>query len=182
MKVRILAVFCFSACIFAMAAACTYAQAKPGGPPPGPPPTGPGAGGGVGGPGAPGGPPPGGPRPSNTTVHANGGVQFGPVGRWWDDRTIARTVGLSSEQKTKMDAIFDSNKPAILAAYKEFLKQQSALAAISKDPHADKTSTFAAIDAVSKARDELQKATAQMYLEIRHQMNADQIERVEKLQ
>ena len=91
-------------------------------------------------------------------------------------------MGLSTDQKKKMDAIFDENKPAILAAYRDFLKEQSALAAINKDPNADKSNTFTAIDAVNRARAGLEKATAQMYLEIRHQMSADQIDRVEKLQ
>ncbi len=110
------------------------------------------------------------------------GVQFGPVGRWWDDRSVIKTVGLSSEQKTKMDAVFDANKPAILAAYRNLLAEQSELAAVSKDPHADKAQVFAAIDAVNQARAALEKTTAQIYLDLRKQMSPEQIERVEKMQ
>jgi len=81
-----------------------------------------------------------------------------------------------------MDAIFDANKPAIVAAYQDFLKQQTALQAISKDPHAGKESTFAAIDAVNRARAALEKATAQLSLEIREQLSQDQLNRAEQLQ
>lgn len=81
-----------------------------------------------------------------------------------------------------MDAIFDTNKSAIVASYKNFLKEQSKLESISKDSRADKAQTFAAIDAVNQARAELQKAAAQMYLQIRQQMDQQQIEKLEKLQ
>ena len=81
-----------------------------------------------------------------------------------------------------MDAIFDANRPAIVASYRNFLKQQSKLEAVSKDPHADKASTFAAIDAVNQARADLQKAAAQLYLQIRKQLSAQQIEKLEKMQ
>jgi len=95
---------------------------------------------------------------------------------------VVKTVGIGKEQQKKMDAIFDANKPAILESYKKFLSEQSALDKINKDPKSDQATIFAAIDAVSKARASLQKATAQMLLEIRQQMNADQISKLEKLQ
>jgi hypothetical protein len=81
-----------------------------------------------------------------------------------------------------MDAIFNANKPAILASYKAFLSEQSKLEALNKDPQVDKARLFAVIDAVSQARASLQKATSQMLLEIRQQMNSDQIVKLEKLQ
>ncbi|GGH10922.1 periplasmic heavy metal sensor [Silvibacterium dinghuense] len=110
------------------------------------------------------------------------GVQFGPPRRWWDDKSAMKTVGISSEQKKNMDAIFDANKPAILSSYQSFLKEQSKLSAISKNSQADKASLFAQIDAVNQARASLQKTVAQMYLEIRQVMSSQQIEKLEKLQ
>ena len=110
------------------------------------------------------------------------GVQFGPVGRWWDNKTVAKTVGLRQDQTRRMDSIFNENKSAILSSYQTFLKEQSRLISLSKSPQADKASTFAAIDAVNQARSNLQKATAQMYLQLRQQMDAAQIEKLEKLE
>lgn len=148
----------------------------------GPPPGAPGAPGGPGNHNGPPPPPPPGGKSSGAPGTANSGVQFGPVGRWWDDKTVVKTVGLSSQQKKQMDAIFDASKPAILAAYRELQKQQTRLETISKDPKADKSQTFAAIDAVNQARAALEKTVAQMYLQIRQQMTPDQVEKVEKLQ
>lgn len=108
-------------------------------------------------------------------------VQFGPVGRWWDNKSVVQTVGISTQQQKQMDTIFDANKPAILASYKTFLSQQAKLQALNKNPNVDKASLFAAIDAVNQARSDLQKTTAQMLLEIRQQMAPDQVQKLEQL-
>jgi Spy/CpxP family protein refolding chaperone len=109
------------------------------------------------------------------------GVQFGPVGRWWDDKSVVRTIGLTNDQQRRMDTIFNANKPAILATYQTYLKEQAKLNALSHNPQATQADTFAAIDAVAQARTALQKATAQVYLQIRQQMSPDQIEKLGKL-
>jgi Spy/CpxP family protein refolding chaperone len=111
----------------------------------------------------------------------HGSVQIGPVGRWWDDKTVVQAIGLGKVQQRQMDATFSANKPAILNSYKTFLSEQAKLNALSKDPNADKEKLFAAIDAVNQARAALQKATTQMQLQIRQQMNPDQVQKLEKL-
>jgi len=121
-------------------------------------------------------------HPALQNPAAKSGVQFGPVGRWWDDRSVVRTIGISDDQKRRMDSIFNANKPAILASYQAYLKEQSKLAALSHNPQADQAATFSAIDAVNQARAALQKATAQTYMQIRQQMNPDQIQKLEKIQ
>lgn len=181
-----------SLCMVLLLGVCANAQTgggHPGGSPPPPGLLGGPDGGPVPGPGSGPGTPNGlgGGPPSKTTDPASrgkaiGSVQFGPVGRWWDDKATIKTIGISAAQKKKMDAIFDANKPAILASYKAFLNEQSKLDFISKNPQADKSQTFAAIDAVSQARAALQKAVAQMYLQIRQQMDPSQIEKLEKLE
>jgi hypothetical protein len=183
----------------ASAASLGFAQAKgPGGAPPtggggtpvAPPSGSSGPGGsypGGGGPGTAGTPPtsspnPGAPGTGQSTKSAHSSIQFGPVGRWWDDRKVADVVGLRKEQKKRMDSIFNQNKPTILSSYKAYINEQSKLESYSKDPHTDQAHLFAAIDAVSQARAALQKATAQMFMQIRQQMDADQLEKLQKIQ
>lgn len=108
-------------------------------------------------------------------------TQFGPAGRWWDDKSVIRAIGITRDQQRRMDTIFDANKSAIVSSYKLFLKEQAHLDSINKDHNADQAATFAAIDAVNNARAALQKAYAQTLLAIRHEMSADQIDRLEKL-
>lgn len=155
-------------------------------------------GGGYGNPARPG---PGGPEgpnvpngPNATTGHhhpdstgkvnspPHNALQLGPVGRWWDNKSVVQALGLRREQTRRMDAIFDANKPAILDSYKTFLKAQSNLTAVNKDPQASKNQVFTAIDAVNQARSSLQKTTSAMLLQIRHEMDADQINKLEKIQ
>ena len=149
----------------------------------------PGAPGGPGGPGGLNGP--GGPREPRHSEHDKGrratapqqrnALQFGPVGRWWDDRSVIQAVGLRREQQKRMDAIFDQHKPTILDNYKGFLKAQSDLTAANKDPQANKDRLFTAIDAVNQARASLQKATSAMLLQIRQEMDPDQVNKLEKI-
>ncbi len=142
------------------------------------------------GPGGPGGPPPGapgnnapsGPGASGTNGSTRAGLRVGPVGRWWDDRSVVRAVGLNRQQQKKMDAVFEANKPAILATYKTFLSEQAKLDALTKQIDVDTTRMFAAIDAVNQARASLEKANTQMLLQIRQQMEPEQIQRLEKWQ
>lgn len=109
-------------------------------------------------------------------------LQFGPAGRWWDDKSVVQNIGLSNRQQRRMDSIFNSNKPAIVDSYKAFLKAQAHLETVNKDPHPDQAQVFAAIDAVNQARSSLQKATSAMLLQIRKEMSPDQIDKLEKLQ
>jgi len=180
MKLLSPAAFLFS-CLLACSAAAQ--NRPPAGPPPGPPPAGPPPSG--RGPGSPGGPganaPPSGSGSAGTGASTHTPQHFGPVGRWWDDRSIVQTIGISKDQQKKMDVIFNANKPAILATYKTFLAEQAKLDTLSKQTKVDQAAMFAAIDAVNQARAALEKANTQMLLQIRQQMNADQIEKIEKL-
>jgi Spy/CpxP family protein refolding chaperone len=172
------------ACLALMAGHYAAAQNKgPGGGPGGPPPA-------PHGPGGPNGPPSNGPTgnqpPANsggggTSRTTRGGSQFGPPGRWWDDKTVTSTIGLRRDQQKKMDAIFDANKSAILSSYKTLLSEQAKLDELNKQPQADTTRLFATIDAVNQARASLQKATTEMLLQIRGQMEPDQIVKLEKV-
>jgi hypothetical protein len=109
-------------------------------------------------------------------------LQFGPVGRWWDNRSVVQAIGLRREQQKRMDAIFDSHKPAILDSYKVFLKAQTDLTAVNKDPQPNQDRLFSAIDAVNQARASLQKATSAMLLQIKQEMDPDQISKLEKIE
>ncbi|WP_263378809.1 Spy/CpxP family protein refolding chaperone [Granulicella paludicola] len=153
----------------------------PGGQGPGRPP---GMGGGPGGP-----PPTGGGMGSSTagtapnrpaTVTSNG-VKLGPTGRWWDERSMMQTMNISRDQQRRMDSIFNANKPAIIETYKDWQAQQAKVEALSKDPNADKSQLFAAIDSVNQARAALQKANTQMLLQIREQLTKEQVGKLESL-
>ena len=94
---------------------------------------------------------------------------------------MTSAIGLRRDQQRKMDAIFDASKPAILNSYKTLLSEQAKLDELNKQPQADTTRLFATIDSVNQARASLQKATTEMLLQIRSQMEPDQILKLEKV-
>src|SRR5665213_3914821 len=106
---------------------------------------------------------------------------LGPVGRWWDDRNFAMSIGLTKDQQRKMDGIFNKNKPALLDRYNNLQMEQSKLEALMNLPQPDKARLFAEIDAVNQARAALEKVNTQMLLQIREEMQPDQIARLDKL-
>jgi len=187
-----------AACL--MLGACTvFAQGRGGGgPPPGGGPGrgmgGPG-GGGIGGPqlpnGSPGGPGgPGGPGPGGGSSPSAGhrgqgpeplpGLQVGPPGRWWDDKGFAKSLKLSPEQQAHMDAIFEQNRGALLSHFEAVHQAEAQMEELSRTPAPDEPALFAQIDRVAQARAELEKATTHYLLQIRKEMDADQIKRLEK--
>ncbi len=106
---------------------------------------------------------------------------LGPTGRWWDDRNFAMSIGLTKDQQHKMDAIFNKNKPAVLDKYNGLQMEQSKLEALMNLPQPDKQRLFTQIDAVNQARAALEKVYTQMLLQIRQQMQPDQVARLDKL-
>ena len=190
-----LSLICKVTICICLASAVSFAQGRPpgGGPPGSRGPGGPGTPGSSNGPNGPNGPGgPGSPGNGNGAPAPNGNstepssqarsVQhLGPVGRWWDDKSVVRSIGLSNEQQKKMDAVFNQNKPAILAAYKSFLSEQARLDTLSKQPQVDQAQVFAAIDSVSQAKASLEKANTLMLLQIRQQMEPAQITKLESI-
>jgi Spy/CpxP family protein refolding chaperone len=181
-------------CFTAVAVTASMAQGRGGpgggGPPPG---GGGGMGGGMngGGPPPPGGRglgdtgPPGGPPPAGHGGQPNEGqmrpaLQLGPPGRWWDDKSFAKSLKLRPDQQTRMDAIFDRNRDALVFRYQGLQQAESQMEEISRSSTVDEPTLFTQIDRVAQARAELEKANAHMLLQIRKEMDADQIARLEK--
>jgi Spy/CpxP family protein refolding chaperone len=78
-----------------------------------------------------------------------------------------------------MDAIFEQNRPALSARLQNLQQAESQMAAISASQQPDETALFAQIDRVAQARAELEKVNTHMLLQIRKEMDPDQIARLE---
>lgn len=124
--------------------------------------------------------PPNTPAATGTLSTMRGGLQLGPPGRWWDDKSFARSLNLRKDQQKRMDAIFNANKSAILESYKTLQGQESRLEAATREPKLDEARIFAAIDGVNQARSALEKANAHMLLQVRGEMDQDQVQMMDK--
>lgn len=125
------------------------------------------------------------PRPRSSTGSTNstmhGQVQLGPPGRFWDDKGFARNLGLRKEQQTRMDAIFDANRSALVENYRTLQVEEKRLERITQERPLDESRIFAGIDAVVQARGAAEKTLAHMQLQIRRELDADQVVRMDKL-
>jgi hypothetical protein len=80
-----------------------------------------------------------------------------------------------------MDAIFEQNRGALLVRLQGLQQAEAQMDELSKSPAPDEAALFAQIDRVAQAHAELEKATTHMLLQIRGEMDADQIKRLEKI-
>jgi Spy/CpxP family protein refolding chaperone len=104
------------------------------------------------------------------------GLQLGLSGRWWDDHGTARKLRLNSDQQTHMDSIFEANRPALTNLYTNLQHEEGNLAGLSHADLQDESKVFSAIDRVSHARSDLEKQYAHMLLQIRQQLDPQQLD------
>jgi Spy/CpxP family protein refolding chaperone len=108
------------------------------------------------------------------------GLQLGLGGRWWDDHHTAHKLNLSSDQQHRMDTIFEANKAPIVNLYANLQHQEVNLASLSPSDLKDESKVFAAIDRVSQARSDLEKEYAHMFLQIRQQLDPQQLDALDR--
>jgi Spy/CpxP family protein refolding chaperone len=93
---------------------------------------------------------------------------------------MVKSLKLRPDQQARMDAIFNQNRN-VLQAHLESVDQANAqMEEISRSPTPDESALFTQIDRVAQAHAELDKAYTHMLLQIRKEMDADQIKRLEK--
>jgi Spy/CpxP family protein refolding chaperone len=108
------------------------------------------------------------------------GLQLGPPGRWWDDKSFAKQLKLSGDQQKRMDSIFADNRAALLTRYEALQQAEQRLEKLTREERLNESVIFAEIDHVAQARAELEKANTHLLLQIRGEMTEDQIARLEE--
>lgn len=108
------------------------------------------------------------------------GLQLGLGGRWWDDHGTVHKLKLNPDQQHHMDAIFETNKPTLITLYTNLQREEMGLANLSHADLQDETKVFAAIDRVSQARTDLEKENAHILLQIRQQLDPQQLDTLDR--
>ncbi len=115
---------------------------------------------------------------------ARGPVRTTPMlglpGRWWDDNKVARRLKLRSGQRQRMDDVFEANKATLVTLLNNLQHEENNLNSLSSRDQQDENKVFAAIDRVSQARAELEKATTHVMLQIRQQMDTPQLAELDR--
>lgn len=108
-----------------------------------------------------------------------GGLQLGPPGRWWDDKHFAKQLRLSTDQQHRMDSIFEQNRGVLLKRFEELQQEEGRMEELTHARTLDENALFAQIDRVAQARADLEKANTHLLFQIRNEMDAEQITRLE---
>src|SRR6201993_3928781 len=98
----------------------------------------------------------------------------GGPGRWWDNPNVAQQVGITDDQKKKMDDIFQQNRLRLIDLKAAVEKQEAIMQPMIQADQPDEAKILSQIDAIAQARAELEKANARMLLGIRTVLTPDQ--------
>ncbi len=115
------------------------------------------------------------PESAGTVGGMRSRTQLGPLGRWWDDRHFAKDLKLRPEQQQHMDSIFETSRPTLLKSLQDYQGEQARLDAMYRSKTLDENTLYAQIDRVSQTRAELGKVYTHFMLQIRGEMEPDQI-------
>lgn len=117
--------------------------------------------------------------PDSNATTMRRGLQLGPPGRWWDEKHFAKQLQLRPDQQRQMDTTFETNRSVLLKCFGDLQQEQSRMEVLTRAKTLDESSLFAQIDRVAEARADLEKANTHFLLQIRSEMDADQIARLE---
>jgi Spy/CpxP family protein refolding chaperone len=98
----------------------------------------------------------------------------GGPGRWWDNPNVAQQVGITDDQKKKMDDIYQQHKLQLIDLKAAVEKQETIMDPLIQADQPDETKILSQIDAIAQARAELEKANARMLFGIRTVLTPDQ--------
>lgn len=114
---------------------------------------------------------------NNVRIHA--GLQVGPPFRWWDDKHYVKQLRLSGDQQRHMDAIFEQSRPVLLNRLESLEKEEQRMEVLTHAKTLDESALFAQIDRVEQARADLAKANTHYLVQLRGELDQDQIGRLE---
>jgi Spy/CpxP family protein refolding chaperone len=107
------------------------------------------------------------------------GLQLGLPGRWWDEKKTMKTLSLRNDQQHKMDDIFNANKGTLSNLLSNLQHEGDRLTSMTPQDLQDETKVFAAIDRFEMARADLEKEKAHILLQIRQQLDPDQLTKLD---
>ena len=103
----------------------------------------------------------------------------GPHGKWWDNPQVAEQLGLTADQKKKMDDIFQQHRMKLIDLHAAVQKAELTMEPLVAADQPDVTKIEAQIDKVATARAELEKNNARMLLAIRGVLTPEQFQKLQ---
>ncbi len=101
--------------------------------------------------------------------------------KWWHSDEVASEIGLTPEQVTDIEAIFQSLRPKLREQVRRLRRNEDDLSAIMHAMQAEEWEVALQIDRVEAARSALSKTRTLMLYRMHKTLRADQIEALHEM-
>ena len=98
----------------------------------------------------------------------------GALGAWWTNANLVTRLGLTDDQKSKIEKAFENHRQNLTDESTQLDKQESQLAALLAADPVDHNAVLSQIDHVAQARADLERTNSAMTLEMREVLTAAQ--------
>ncbi len=117
-----------------------------------------------------------GPGPNRPVIRRDhlGVIRMDHLGKWWKDSALMKTIGVSDDQVTKIEKIFQDHRLQLIDLHADLEKQEAILEPLVEADQPVESQVAAQIDKVAQARASLEKSDAMMLLAIRRVLTVDQ--------
>jgi len=89
------------------------------------------------------------------------------VGAWWTNQALVARLGITDEQKTKLDRAFENHRLRLTQSSELVDKEEASLAKLLEAEPVDRNAILTQTDRVIQARSELERVNSAMTLEMR---------------
>ena len=103
-------------------------------------------------------------------------------GAWWTNNALVARLGLSDDQKSKIEKAFENHRQAIVTSTAGLEKEEAQLARLLGAETIDRNAVLSQIDRVMQARNEMERESSVMTLEMREYLTRAQWSQLQALQ
>lgn len=88
-------------------------------------------------------------------------------GAWWTNAALLTRVGVTDEQKLRLERAFENHRPKLESARQLLEKEEGQLSTLINSEPLDRSAILSQIDRVVQARGDMERANSAMTLEMR---------------
>ena len=99
---------------------------------------------------------------------------FTLTGAWWTNTALLQRLGLTDDQKTRIERAYENHRSRIMSASEQLEKDEAQLAKLLDTDPLDRNAALAQIDRVAQSRSEVERANSAMMLEMREHLTRAQ--------
>lgn len=93
---------------------------------------------------------------------------------WWENPEMVRMLGLTPDQRKKMDDIFQQRRVQLIDLSAAVDREEAILDPLMNAAQPDDAKILPQVDRIAQARAELEKADARLQVALRHVLTAEQ--------